>query len=122
MAALVGIGSALFLPPNNTSVMSFVDKSYLGAIGSLNSLAKNIGNISRVTLATTILFAAMSIRSGLHVRTFTKGEEELFVYGIYGVIFASCDGSGFVLQTDWKLQMNISLRLFQKRVLVLLRI
>ncbi|MDR1461206.1 MAG: MFS transporter [Campylobacteraceae bacterium] len=88
-AALVGLGSALFFPSNNTSVISSVDKNHLGMMGSLNSLAKNMGNISGIALATTILFMAMSIKSGLHVRTFAKGEEELFVFGMRAAFIVS---------------------------------
>jgi EmrB/QacA subfamily drug resistance transporter len=83
LVGLIGLGNAIFQTPNNTIIMSSVDKKYLGTLGSLNALARNIGNIVGVTFATTILFAAMSFRAGEHISTYVKGEEELFMFGMH---------------------------------------
>ncbi|MDR2081575.1 MAG: MFS transporter [Campylobacteraceae bacterium] len=83
LVALIGLGNALFQSPNNTTIMSSADKRYLGVIGSLNALARNVGNIVGVTFATTILFAAMSFKAGEHISTYVKGEEELFMFGMH---------------------------------------
>ncbi|MDR1007706.1 MAG: MFS transporter [Campylobacteraceae bacterium] len=83
LVGLVGLGNAIFQSPNNTIIMSSVDKKYLGILGSLNALARNIGNIVGVTFATTILFAAMSFKAGQHISTYVKGEEELFMFGMH---------------------------------------
>jgi hypothetical protein len=78
-----GLGNALFQSPNNTIIMGSVEKKYLGVIGSLNALARNMGNIVGVTFATTILFTAMSIKSGSHIATYIKGEDSLFIFGMH---------------------------------------
>jgi EmrB/QacA subfamily drug resistance transporter len=77
-----GLGNALFQSPNNTIIMGSVEKKYLGAIGSLNALARNFGNIVGVTFATTILFTAMSIKSNSHITTYVIGEDALFIFGM----------------------------------------
>ncbi|MDR1615038.1 MAG: MFS transporter, partial [Campylobacteraceae bacterium] len=83
LVGLVGLGNAIFQSPNNTIIMSSADKRYLGVIGSLNALARNMGNIVGVTFATTILFTAMSFKAGEHISTYVKGEEELFIFGMH---------------------------------------
>jgi EmrB/QacA subfamily drug resistance transporter len=89
LVGLMGLGNGLFQSPNNTTIMSSVDKRYLGVIGSFNALARNIGNIVGVTFATTILFAVMSFRAGEHVSTYVKGEEELFMFGMHATFIVS---------------------------------
>jgi preprotein translocase subunit SecG len=79
----MGLGNALFQSPNNTIIMSSADKRYLGIIGSLNALARNVGNIVGVTFATTILFIAMSLKAKTHISTYVKGEEDLFMFGMH---------------------------------------
>ncbi|MDR2100297.1 MAG: MFS transporter [Campylobacteraceae bacterium] len=89
LIALIGLGNALFQSPNNTIIMSSADKRYLGVIGSLNALARNVGNIVGVTFATTILFTAMSFKAGGHISTYIKGEEELFIFGMHVTFIVS---------------------------------
>ncbi|MDR0666036.1 MAG: MFS transporter, partial [Campylobacteraceae bacterium] len=89
LVALIGLGNALFQSPNNTTIMSSADKRYLGVIGSLNALARNVGNITGVTFATTILFTAMSLKAGEHISTYVKGEEELFMFGMHVTFIVS---------------------------------
>ncbi|MDR1461207.1 MAG: MFS transporter [Campylobacteraceae bacterium] len=83
LVGLIGLGNAIFQSPNNTIIMSSVDKKYLGVLGSLNALARNVGNIVGVTFATTILFAAMSFKAKEHISTYVRGEEELFMFGMH---------------------------------------
>ncbi|MDR0762226.1 MAG: MFS transporter [Campylobacteraceae bacterium] len=89
LVALMGLGNALFQSPNNTTIMSSAEKRYLGVIGSLNALARNVGNIVGVTFATTILFTAMSFKAGEHISTYVKGEEELFIFGMHVTFIVS---------------------------------
>ena len=58
--AIMGLGNALFQSPNNTMVMSSVEKQDLGVAGSMNSFARNLGKVIGIALATTILFRGMS--------------------------------------------------------------
>lgn len=58
--AIMGLGNALFQSPNNTMVMSSVEKQDLGVAGSMNSFARNLGMVIGIALSTTILYRGMS--------------------------------------------------------------
>ena len=80
---LTGIGVALFQSPNNSIVMSSVEAKYLGIAGSMNSLARNLGMVIGLSLSTTILYNAMSIKAGYKVTGYIVGEDNLFLYGMH---------------------------------------
>lgn len=80
---LTGIGVALFQSPNNSIVMSSVEPKYLGIAGSMNSLARNLGMVIGLSLSTTILYNAMSIKAGYKVTGYIVGEDNLFLYGMH---------------------------------------
>lgn len=82
ITALVGLGNSLFQSPNNTMVMSSVSREYLGVAGSLNSFARNIGMVIGISLATTILYQAMSFDAGYRVTTYLDKHPEIFIYGM----------------------------------------
>jgi len=89
----LGLGNALFQSPNTSLIMSAVPKNKLGVAGSVNALARNMGFIFGVLLATTVLFASMSARYGQPVRDYVRGQPELFIYGMrvtYLVIAGVC--------------------------------
>ena len=48
--AIMGMGNALFQSPNNTIVMSSVEKENLGVAGSMNSFARNLGMVIGIAL------------------------------------------------------------------------
>jgi len=85
----VGLGNALFQAPNNTLVMSNVEKTDLGVAGSLNSLARNLGMVVGISLATTVLYAAMSHDYGKKVTTYISGRPDVFIYGMHAVYITS---------------------------------
>lgn len=85
----VGLGNALFQAPNNTLVMSNVEKKDLGVAGSLNSLARNLGMVVGISLSTTILYAAMSYHYGQRVTTYIAGRPDVFIYGMHAVYITS---------------------------------
>lgn len=85
LVGLTGLGNGIFQAPNNTIVMSSVSKKELGIAGGLNALARNMGMIIGISLATTVLFAAMSHRAGHHVTTYVTKAPELFIYGMHVV-------------------------------------
>ena len=72
----MSLGQAFFQPANNALVMSNCDRDKLGIAGSINSLTRNLGQIAGITLATSILYAFMSIKAGYRV------SEYIFVYGM----------------------------------------
>lgn len=85
----VGLGNALFQAPNNTLVMSNVEKKDLGVAGSLNSLARNLGMVIGISLSTTVLYAAMSHNYGEKVTTYISGRPDVFIYGMHAVYVTS---------------------------------
>ncbi len=80
--AIMGLGNSLFQSPNNTMVMSSVTKENLGVAGSLNSFARNLGMVIGISMATTILYNAMSSKMGERVTTYIANRPDVFIYGM----------------------------------------
>ncbi|MGO3792755.1 MAG: MFS transporter [Enterococcus gilvus] len=87
--AIMGMGNALFQSPNNTIVMSSVEKENLGVAGSLNSFARNLGMVVGIALSTTILYSGMSIAYGQRVTTYIEGRPDIFIFGMRVTFMAS---------------------------------
>lgn len=87
--AMLGIGSGLFQPPNNSLIMSKVPRTQLGSAGSVNSLVRNVGMVVGITLATTILFHEMSSKSGYRVTDLIPGQPAIFLSGMHLVFMTS---------------------------------
>lgn len=86
---LVGLGNGIFQAPNNSIIMSSVDKKYLGIAGGLNSLSRNVGMIIGISMATTILFSSMSASAGHKVTTYINGNPDIFITGMHVSFMAS---------------------------------
>lgn len=87
------VGQAIFQPSNNSLIMSSVPSDCLGAAGSMNSLARNLGQSFGVILSNEILFVFMSNKFGSKIRDYIKGREDVFIYGmnkVYIVLFLLC--------------------------------
>lgn len=56
---LNGVGMGMFLAPNNSLAISYVDKSLTGVAGSLTSFFRTIGMSLGITIASTVLFAQL---------------------------------------------------------------
>lgn len=80
--ALLGLGNGLFQSPNNALTMASIDVSHLGIAGGLNSLFRNLGMIFGLTISTTILFSAMSVKAGRKVISYVNGRPDLFLFGM----------------------------------------
>ena len=78
----MSLGQAFFQPANNALVMSNCDRDKLGIAGRINSLTRNLGQIAGITLATSILYAFMSIKAGYRVSEYIFGNDNIFVYGM----------------------------------------
>ncbi|WP_010632025.1 MFS transporter [Sporolactobacillus vineae] len=89
LIAMLGIGSGMFMSPNNSLIMSTVPRSQLGSAGSVNALIRNLGMISGITFATTLLFASMSSVAGHRVTGLIPGHPEIFLYSMHLVFLAS---------------------------------
>ncbi len=89
--ALLGIGSAIFQSPNNSSVMGSVPMNQLGSAGGINALFRNLGMVSGTTIS-VILF---SFTTNINISKFTGDKIEfnsdVFLKGFRVVfIFAAC--------------------------------
>lgn len=83
LTLLTGTGVALFQSPNNSIIMSSVESNHLGIAGSINSLARNLGMVTGLSLSTTILYSSMSRQAGYKVTGYIEGRHDLFLYGMH---------------------------------------
>lgn len=83
LTLLTGTGVALFQSPNNSIIMSSVESNHLGIAGSINSLARNLGMVTGLSLSTTILYSSMSKHAGYKVTNYIEGRHDLFLYGMH---------------------------------------
>ena len=91
--ATTSAGSAMFQSPNNSLIMSTVEKDKLGIAGSINSLVRNLGMISGIALSTTLLYSSMSNNIGYKVLGYVEGRSDIFIYGmkiVYIVVTIIC--------------------------------
>lgn len=93
LSAMMGLGNAIFQSPNNTIVMSSVEKRQLGVAGGMNAFARNFGMVVGISAATTMLYSAMSQKYGSKVITYIPSRPDVFVYGMkisYALAFGIC--------------------------------
>jgi EmrB/QacA subfamily drug resistance transporter len=86
--ALFGLGGGVFSAPNTKLIMSHAPKDKLGIAGSVNALARNMGMVSGIAFAVTLLNGSMSARLGRSVSGFVPEAPEAFVFGMR-VVFLS---------------------------------
>jgi EmrB/QacA subfamily drug resistance transporter len=55
-------GTALFNSPNNSSILSAVDRAQYGVVSALTQLVRNSANVTSIAIATTVVVATMSSR------------------------------------------------------------
>ena len=92
MVIFIGIMSAgmgLFQSPNNSLIMSTVPMDKLGIAGSINALIRNVGMVSGIALATTLLYTQMSHKIGYRVTSYLPGRNDAFIYGMKWVYIAA---------------------------------
>ncbi|VYT84346.1 DHA2 family efflux MFS transporter permease subunit [Clostridium tertium] len=78
----VSLGSGIFQSPNNSLIMSTVDKSKLGIAGSINGLIRNLGMTTGIALSTSLLYSIMSGRMGYKVAGYIEGRADVFIYAM----------------------------------------
>ncbi|MDR1567230.1 MAG: MFS transporter [Streptococcaceae bacterium] len=79
LTVLNALGTTLFQSSNNALIMNSVEKQYLGVAGSINALARNLGMISGISLATIVLFMSMSKQVGRRVTDYLPNHPEYFL-------------------------------------------
>lgn len=80
--SIMAIGNGLFLPPNNSLVMSSAPRDKLGIAGSVNAFIRNLGQSSGVALSTLLLYSLMSIKMGTKVFGYVEGRNGVFIFGM----------------------------------------
>ena len=55
-------GTALFNSPNNSSILSAVERSQYGVVSALTQLVRNSANVTSIAIATTVVVATMGAR------------------------------------------------------------
>ena len=85
VAILIGVmslGSGIFQSPNNSLIMSTVDKTKLGIAGSINGLIRNLGVTTGIALSTSLLYNRMSSKVGYNVVGYIEGRADVFTYAM----------------------------------------
>ncbi|WP_400243176.1 MFS transporter [Niallia sp. JL1B1071] len=100
---MLGASTGLFQSPNNSLIMSTVERKQLGIAGSINSLVRNLGMVVGISLATSILFSVMSMKAGYRVTALIPGRPDIFLSGMH-VVFLVSSSLCFVglLLTGWR--------------------
>ena len=85
LVGLLSPGSGIFQSPNNSLIMSTVEKNELGIAGSINGLVRNLGTTTGIALSTSILYSRMSSKLGYKVSGYVDGRADVFVYAMRSV-------------------------------------
>jgi EmrB/QacA subfamily drug resistance transporter len=80
--AVLGAGNGLFQSPNNSLVMSTVQRYKLGIAASINGLTRNLGMVFGIAFSLTLLYNRMSFKIGYAVDSFVNGREDVFIYAM----------------------------------------
>ena len=80
-------------------IMETVERKYLGIAGSVNSLARNMAFVLGTSLATLILFTAMSNQLGYKVTTYLTNQPDVFLHGFHVAFYFST----FLVLVTWVL-------------------
>lgn len=82
LVGLLSLGSGIFQSPNNSLIMSTVEKNELGIAGSINGLVRNLGTTTGIALSTSILYSRMSSKLRYKVSGYVDGRADVFVYAM----------------------------------------
>ena len=80
---VMAIGNGLFQSPNNSLVMSSVPQDQLGVGGSVNALARTIGQTAGIAVSTSLLYGGMSMKIGRRVTDYLPGSNDAFLFGMH---------------------------------------
>lgn len=80
--SVMAVGNGLFLPPNNSLVMSSAPADKLGIAGSVNAFIRNLGQSSGVAVSTLLLYSLMSLKMGKKVLGYVEGRNDVFIFGM----------------------------------------
>jgi EmrB/QacA subfamily drug resistance transporter len=87
--ALVGIGLAMFLPPNSSAAMSAVPPSHRGVASATVAMARNLGMVIGVAMAGLIFnLTFYRLSGGLTLEVYRPELESVFVAAFQKAMFA----------------------------------
>lgn len=87
--AFAGIGIALFVSPNTTAIMNNVPISRRGVASATLSMARNLGMVIGVALASLVFTSSLSsLTNGLSLENYSIGMENDFIKSFKLTIFA----------------------------------
>jgi EmrB/QacA subfamily drug resistance transporter len=87
--ALFGLGNGIFSSPNTSLIMSHAPREKLGVAGSINALARNMGMVTGIAFAVTLLNRSMSAALGREVNGFVPEAPDAFVFGMRAVFISA---------------------------------
>ena len=79
IVVVMAFGAGLFQSPNNSLIMSTVEKDKLGIAGSVNALIRNLGMSVGTAMSTAILYSRMSSLAGHEVTSYIPGRDDIFI-------------------------------------------
>ena len=79
---VMAFGAGLFQSPNNSLIMSTVEKDKLGIAGSVNALIRNLGMSVGTAMSTAILYSRMSSLAGHEVTSYITGRDDIFINSV----------------------------------------
>ncbi len=88
MGVLLGMGHGIFQSPNTSILMGLSPKNKLGLTGSINAFARNIGMVTGITFAVSLLYHRMSLEAGTKITGFPKEAPQIFIDAMQFVYMA----------------------------------
>ncbi len=82
IVVVMAFGAGLFQSPNNSLIMSTVEKDKLGIAGSVNALIRNLGMSVGTAMSTAILYSRMSSLAGHEVTSYIVGRDDIFINSV----------------------------------------
>ena len=109
MVALMSLGTSMFQSPNNSLVMGSAPADALGFVGSVQSLAQNMGMALGISGGMAVLYGGMSAAAGERVTSYVVGHPEIFFFGYRMAYFltAAIVVAGFALTiVRWRMSLK----------------
>ena len=82
LLVLQSVGSGMFGSPNNSSILSAVERSRYGIVSALTSLTRNSANIASTAIATAIVVATMGSLGAEPSLDAVSGAPDAFIVGV----------------------------------------
>jgi len=88
LGVMLGAGHGIFQSPNTSIIMGLSPKEKLGTTGSINAFARNMGMVSGIAFAVSLLYNRMSVEAGRTVEGFPYSNPQIFIDAMHFVYLA----------------------------------